>query len=100
MAASSEIYIKVNDAFVVTTIHHNPFDPTEGLNTPREELEKEGYFVSSIPKPEVIKGRRAIPRYNPDTQEVYYEYMEVPLSMDERLEAIEGMMNEILMNGL
>lgn len=97
---SNEIYIKVNDSNIVTFIHHNPFDPTEGLNTPRNELEKEGYFVSSIPKADVLPGRRAIPKFNPDTKEIYYEYIPVPLSSNERLSALEGMMNELLMGGI
>ena len=95
----AEIYIKVNSSNVITTIHHNPFDPTEGLNMPRVELEKEGFFVNSIPPAEVIAGRRAIPKFNPDSKEVYYEYVAVPLSSTERLDALEGMMNEMIMGG-
>lgn len=97
MAVASEVYIKVNDSNVITAIHHNPFDPTEGLNMPRAELEKEGFFVESIPPAEVISGRRAIPKFNPDSKEVYYEYVAVPLSSAERLDAIEGMINELIM---
>lgn len=97
---SNEVYIRVNNSNTITSIHHNPFDPTEGLNTPRSELEKEGYFVSSIPKAEILPGRRAVPKFNPETKEVYYEYIPVPLSTDERLSAMEGMMNELLMSGL
>lgn len=97
---SSEVYIRVNNNNMVTSIHHNPFDPTEGLNTPRSELEKEGYFVSSIPKAEIIQGRRAVPKFNPESKEVYYEYIPIPLSTEERLTAMEGMMNELLMSGM
>lgn len=97
---SGEIYIKVNPKnSVVTEFHHNPFDPTEGLNTPRDELEKEGFFVSSIPKAEIISGRRAVPKYNMDSKEVYYEYIEMPLSQEERLNALEGFINEAIMSG-
>lgn len=99
MAASNEIYIKVNSSNTVTSIHHNPFDPTEGLGMPRSELEKEGFFVDSIPKAEVIAGRRAIPKWNPAEKRVYYEYIPAPLSTEERLSAMEGMMDELLMGG-
>lgn len=97
---SNEIYIRVNNSNIVTSIHHNPFDPTEGLNTPRSELEKEGYFVPSIPKAEILPGRRAVPKFNPEAKEVYYEYIPVPLSTEERLTAMEDMMNELLMSGM
>lgn len=97
---SSEVYIRVNELDIVTSIHHNPFDPTEGLNTPRSELEKEGFFVSSIPKADILPGRRAVPKFNRESKEVYYEYIPVPLSTEERLSAIEGMMNEMLMGGM
>lgn len=100
MAGSNEIYIKVNEHNIVTNIHHNPFDPLEGLNTPRNELEKEGYFVSSIPKADIIAGRRAVPKYNRETKEVYYEYIPTPLSNEERISAMEDMMNELLLDGL
>lgn len=99
MAGSSEIYIKVNSSNTVTSIHHNPFDPTEGLNTPRSELEKEGFFVNSIPKAEIIAGRRAVPKWNPVDKEVYYEYIPAPLSTEERLSTMEAMMDEVLMSG-
>lgn len=100
MAGSNEIYIKVNSSNVVTSIHHNPFDPTEGLNMPRSELEKEGFFVTSIPKADIINGRRAVPKWDPANKEVYYEYATIPLSAEERISAMEDMMNELLMNGL
>lgn len=95
----AEIYIKVNKSNMVTSIHHNPFDPVEGLNTPRSELEKEGFFISSIPKAEVLQGRRAVPKFNQETKEVYYEYVPVPLSTEERIGAMEDMMNELLLGG-
>lgn len=94
-----EIYIRVNDSYTVTMIHRNPFDPSEGLNTPREELEKDGFFVSDIPVADIIRGRRAVPKYNPDTKKIYYDYVPVPLSTAERVEALEDMMNEMIMGG-
>lgn len=97
---SNEIYIKVNANNVITEIHHNPFDPAEGLNTPRDELEKEGFFVSSIPKAEIISGKRAVPMYNSDTKEIYYNYITIPKSNAERLTELEGAINEMIMMGM
>lgn len=96
----SEIYIKVNSNNIVTTVHYDPFDPTQGLNTPRDELEKEGFFVSNIPKAEIKTGRRAVMKYNRDSKELYYDYIPVPASAEERLASIEGALNEIIMSGL
>lgn len=96
---SNEIYIRINENNVITTIHHNPLDPLEGLGTPRDELEKEGFFITELPSPEVIPGRRAVPKFNPDTKQVYYEYIEYPLSTAERVDNIEGLLNELLMGG-
>lgn len=96
----TEVYVRVNDANVVTEIHYNPFDPSEGLATPRDELEKDGYFVQSVPKAEIRSGRRAVPMYNPDTKEVYYKYVPVAKTTTERLTEIEGLLNEMLMSGV
>ena len=96
----SDIYIKVNSNNVVTTIHYDPFDPTQGLSTPRDELEKEGFFVSNVPVAEVKTGRRAVMKYNRDSKELYYDYIPIPPSAEERLASIEGALNEIIMNRL
>lgn len=91
------IYIEVGKDNVVTKIHRFPFDPTLGLQATKEELEQTGYFVNSIPEPQQIVGRRAVPKYNPDQKEVYYDYVSVPLSDKERLDLIEGAINDIVM---
>lgn len=97
---SNEIYVRVNNANVITEIHYNPFDPSEGLATPRDELEKDGFFVTSVPKAEILPGRRAVPMFNPDTKEVYYTYVPIAKSTTERLNEIEGLLNEMLMGNI
>lgn len=97
---SNEIYVRVNASNVVTEIHYNPFDPTVGLASPRDELEKDGFFVSSIPKADILPGRRAVPMFNPDSKKVYYQYVPIAKSTAERLNDLEGLMNEMLMSGI
>lgn len=94
------IYIEVGKDNIVTKAHHHPFDPKYGLNQTREELELTGYFVSEIPEPQMIVGKRAIMRYNSDTKRIYYTYDNIPLSDKERLNNIESMLNELIMQGL
>lgn len=92
------IYIQTDGNRRVTKIHYNPFDPVQGTGETREEMEKTGFFVDEIPEPKNITGRRAIAMYNPDTNGIYYEYVGIPLSERERLDLIEGTLNELLIN--
>ena len=96
----SEIYIRVGKNNVVECIHHTPFDPTNGLQCTRDELEKTGFFVDSIPEPTIIEGKRAIAEYNSDTKQVYYDYVDIPLSTEERLNQMEEAFNELLVSGI
>jgi len=95
----TDIYIKVGKDDVVTLMHRVPFDPKHGLGLTKEELLESGFFVREIPKPEQIKGRIAVPRYNRKTKEVYYTYEARPLSVTDRLDSIENLLNESIMNG-
>ena len=97
---TGDIYVEVGKDNVVTLIHAFPFDPKMGLQATREELEERGVFVSEIPEPENIIGKIPIRKYNPDTNEIYYEYKQAPLSTKERVDAIEECINDILMSGL
>lgn len=95
----SEIYIRVGKNNVVEFIHRSPFDPANGLQSTRDELEKTGVFIDTIPNPDMIEGKRAIPKYNPDNKSVYYDYVDIPLSLTERVEQLENAFNELLMFG-
>ena len=71
------IYIKPNnyDGF---DVHYIPFDEVYGLGKTEEELLQEGYLVESIPEPEVIEGKAPVMKYDPATNTVYYEYVDIP----------------------
>ena len=96
------VYVEVGKNNIVQRIHRAPFDPTYGLQSSKDELEKTGYFLEEkdVPEPVMIEGKRAIAKFNSDTKKVYYDYENIPLSDKERLDMLEGVMNEILMNGM
>lgn len=96
----SKIYIEVGNNGIVTKMHRAPFNPTYGLNMTKEELEtNNGFFVDEVPDPEMIAGKRAVMKYNSDTGRIYYEYETVPLSNKERINNIESVLNDLIMNG-
>ena len=90
------IYIQVGKDNIVQRIHKSPFDPTYGLHTTKADLEKTGFFVEDIPEPVMVEGKRAIAKYNPDSKQIYYEYENIPLTANERMDLIEAAFNEIL----
>lgn len=95
-----EIYIKVGKDNIVTMLHRCPLDAKNGLGKTKEELEKEGFFYNGDePKPEMIIGRIPVLKYNPDKKELYYEYQVRPVSVEERINAMENVLNEAIMAG-
>ena len=92
----SEVYLRIGKNNIVECIHRAPFDPTNGLQMTRDELEKTGVFVDSVSDPEMREGYRAVAKYNSDTKSVYYDYVEVPLSNTERLTQLEEAFNEFI----
>lgn len=96
----SKIYIEVGNNNIVTKMHRAPFNPTYGLGMSKEELENNnGFFVDEVPEPEMIVGKRAVMKYNSDTGKIYYDYETVPLSNKERINNIESVLNDLIMNG-
>ncbi|ACQ53975.1 hypothetical protein EXN65_20170 [Clostridium botulinum] len=69
----------------VRFIHYMPFDPIDGLNKTKEELELEGVLIENIPEPKHIENKQAIMYWNPVDKQIFYEYEDVPKS-DEGLE--------------
>lgn len=69
------IFIKTTEDNIVSFIHYKPFDSKDGLGKTKEELEQEGVLVESVPKPENIEGRTPILHCNPETKELWYEYV-------------------------
>ena len=96
----NEIYIRVGKDNIVTMLHRWPLDAKNGLGKTREELEKEGFFYNKVePKPEMIAGRIPVLKYNPDEKELYYEYHVRPVTLTERIDAVENVINEAIMSG-
>jgi hypothetical protein len=99
------IYIRVNEENVVTFQHFFPFDEKLGLGKSREELEQEGFFVDSIPEPQEIEGKIPVLKFN--GTELYYEYVDRPLTpeeeleqLKERIEIMQQAMDELLLGGM
>lgn len=67
----------------VTSIHHMPFDSKYGLGLSREELEKVGVLVETIPEPEQSNNKVAVLYCDPQTKELWYEYEDIPLTTEE-----------------
>ena len=94
----SEVYIRTDiDSGIITFVHRRPFDPVNGLNTTRDELLKTGYFVKDYPQPEIKMGKRAIPYYDHERRQVYYEYQTIPFDDKTRIEMLEEVTNSLLL---
>lgn len=87
-------YENRNGKCVVTFIHYFPFDEVHGLGKTKEELEQSGLFVDEIPDPEE-NGKIPQLLVNPDTKELWYEYLERPLTLEEKLQLIEQENSEL-----
>lgn len=91
------VYIRVDSNNMITLSHRQPFDPVNGLGKSKEELEKTGYFIDSMPEPRAVIGQRAIPYFNPETRTVTYKYTAAPVSSQQRLDMLEQAFNELVM---
>lgn len=94
------VYIRTDENNMITYVHSQPFDSVNGLGESREELEKTGYFIDSMPQPQSVMGQRAIPYFNPETKKVSYNYIAAPVSNRERLDSLESALNAVLMMGV
>jgi hypothetical protein len=61
---------------------------------PQEEIDK-GVMVESIPAPEIIAGKNEVLYINPTTLEMWYEYVDRPLTQDEEMAQIKGQVLEM-----
>lgn len=93
-------YIRTDENNMVVLVHNQPFDPVNGLGESKEELSKTGYFIDSMPEPQSVMGKRAVPYFNPETKEVTYKYIAAPISSHQRLDALEAAFNEMLMSSV
>lgn len=81
----------------VTFQHHKPFDAKDGLGKTEEELLQIGALVDEIPEPEQIEGKEAVLYYNPETNTVYYEYIDREPTTEERIALLEQAILELTM---
>lgn len=91
------IYIRTDGDNRIIFQNNQPFDPVLGMGETKENLEKTGHFIDSMPQPTIITGKRAIPYYNPETKKIWYNYVNSPISSHERLDEMEAAFNEFLM---
>lgn len=83
------IYIKLNDSKDVEFIHYKPFDPIDGLGISKDELILGGVFVDAIPEPIEVDGKTSVLKYDHNTESMYYEYIERPLTQEEELKLLK-----------
>ena len=72
------------DKHSVGMIHYMPFDEENGLGKTEEELLQEGLLIEELPKLENIPNKAPILFCNPQTKEVWYEYVVIPESDDDK----------------
>ncbi|HEY9746681.1 MAG TPA: hypothetical protein V6C99_10740 [Oculatellaceae cyanobacterium] len=90
-------FIKDEKGLRVGFIHHMPFDSQHGMGKTEQELLQIGALVDDIPEPEQIEGKVPVLYYNPQTNSVYYEYVERPLTEEERIALLEQALIELTM---
>ncbi|MDO0943961.1 hypothetical protein QZ287_23460 [Brevibacillus laterosporus] len=83
-------FVKESDVkSFVNLIHYNPFDSKEGLGKTEKQLRLTGALIESLPAREMQSGKDAMLYYNPQTSEVWYEYVDVSLPAEERIAQLE-----------
>lgn len=78
----------------ITLVHYKPDDPQNGLP---EEVKQQGIMVDILPEAlPYQRGKSAEMYCNPQTNEVWYEYVDRPLSPEEKMEAQEEKIDLLL----
>ena len=88
-------YIEINQDNKVTTQHFYPFDIELGYGKTAEELLKTGFLVETIPEGENIPGKEIILKYNPDTNKLYFEYEDFPISKETEIDILKKQVAEL-----
>ncbi len=85
------IFLKYDkDTLNVSFTHNFPFHPDYGLGMTKDELEHEGVLIESIPIPEKKEGLNSVMKYEPNTKNVFFEYLEVPKTEEEKIKQMES----------
>jgi hypothetical protein len=67
----------------VYLVHNDP-----GILSAEEKIG--GIEVDSIPEPEYISRKAEVLYINPDTKDMYYEYVDIPLNDAEKIQQLES----------
>lgn len=63
---------------------------------PKELLDGGNYIkVENVPEPRQVKGKSILPYCNPETKEVWYEYVDKPLVLEEQLKELQEQVNAL-----
>jgi hypothetical protein len=73
----------------VGLVHNMPFDEINGLGKTAAELQQIGALVDDIPEPEQIEGKDAVMYYSPQTNSVYYEYVDHVPTPEKQLQQLK-----------
>ncbi|GEC88581.1 MULTISPECIES: hypothetical protein [Brevibacillus] len=71
----------------VLTIHYLPEEI--GINNAADAENAGGVLVPTVPTPDNIAGKEAVLYFNPTTKEFSYEYVDKPLTQDEKIAQLE-----------
>lgn len=66
-------------------VHFMPLDAESGLHKTIDELNTTGVLVEVLPQAEKIDGKNAVLCVNPQTKEIFYEYVDIPLTPEEEM---------------
>jgi hypothetical protein len=101
------IFVKVNSNNEIDYVHYMPFDKKYGLGKTEEELRNEGYLYESLPPKQEIEGKEAVLKFDPDTKQLYYEYVDRQLTpeekiqqLNERISLMQQAIDELLLGGM
>lgn len=81
----------------VGLVHYMPFDEINGLGKTKEQLQKEGIFVESLPEKEEREGYEAVLMYNGTS--LYYEYALNQESQGQRIADLESAIADLVYGG-
>lgn len=87
-------YLRIEDGYVVG----------EHFDLEKLTEEQRALFtpVEIVPKPETITGKTPVLKYNQETNTVFYEYIERPLTPEEEIDQLKQTvadLTEIVLNG-
>jgi hypothetical protein len=84
------IYIElVEDGEHIGFTHYAPFDETYGLGKSVDELKETGILVDKLPDMNELPGKIATLKYDKGINELYYEYIDRPLTSEEELKRLK-----------